>query len=64
MPRVIEEPGNDQGSRKYGNAGGLNPNSVVPVNILGLISKAPRMFLDPNNPLYLRWRDLPGIALV
>ena len=46
----------------YGNAGGLNPSSVVPVNIPGLISKAPRMFLDPNSPLYLRWRDLPGLV--
>jgi len=45
----------------YGNAGGLNPSSVVPVNIPGLISKAPRMFLDPNSPLYLRWRDLPRL---
>ncbi len=33
----------------YGNAGCLNPSSVVPVNIPGAISKVPRMILDPNS---------------
>ncbi|MFT5140434.1 MAG: D-amino-acid dehydrogenase, partial [Rhodothermales bacterium] len=29
----------------YGNAGGLNPSSVVPVNIPGLVGKTPGMLL-------------------
>ncbi len=45
----------------YGNAGCLNPSSVVPVNIPGAISKVPRMILDPNSPLFLRWSYLPRL---
>lgn len=45
----------------WGNAGGLNPSSIVPVNIPGLIGKAPRMLLDPNSPLFLNWRYLPRL---
>lgn len=45
----------------YGNAGCLNPSSVVPVNIPGMISKVPRMILDPNSPLFLRWSYLPKL---
>ena len=45
----------------YGNAGCLNPSSVVPVNIPGMISKVPRMILDPNIPLFLRWSYLPKL---
>ncbi len=45
----------------YGNAGLLNPSSVVPVNIPGMISKVPRMILDPNSPLFLRWSYLPRL---
>ena len=45
----------------WGNAGGLNPSSVVPVNIPGLIGKAPRMLLNPNSPLFLNWSYLPRL---
>lgn len=45
----------------YGNGGALNPSSVVPVTVPGLLSKAPRMILDPDSPLFLRWRYLPRL---
>ena len=45
----------------WGNAGGLNPSSIVPVNIPGLIGKTPRMLLDPSSPLFLNWRYLPRL---
>ena len=43
----------------YGNAGALNPSSVVPVTTPGLITQAPKMLLNPSSPLFLQWRYLP-----
>ena len=51
----IIDPNQSRRAACYGNAGLLNPSSVVPVNIPGMISKAPRMVLDPNSPLFLCW---------
>jgi D-amino-acid dehydrogenase len=49
----------DQAS--YGNAGLLARCAVGPVSSPGLLWKAPRMLLDPNQPLFLRWRHLPRL---
>ncbi|NNG02548.1 MAG: FAD-binding oxidoreductase [Inquilinus sp.] len=46
----------------YGNAGVLAACSVVPVTTPGLIAKGPKLLLDPNFPLFLRWRYLPRLA--
>jgi len=43
----------------FGNAGLIAPCALVPVNIPGLLWKAPKMLLDPLGPLSLRWRYLP-----
>lgn len=51
--------GPDQAS--FGNAGLLARTSVVPVSMPGLLRKAPAMLLDPNAPLFLRWRYLPRL---
>jgi D-amino-acid dehydrogenase len=45
----------------YGNAGVLAAGSIVPVTVPGLLAKAPRMLLDPNKPLFLRWTYLPKL---
>jgi D-amino-acid dehydrogenase len=45
----------------WGNAGTLNPSSIVPVNFPGLIGKVPRMLMDPNSPLFLDWRYFPTL---
>lgn len=45
----------------HGNAGVLAACSVVPVTGPGLIAKSPRMLLDPNYPLFLRWGYLPRL---
>jgi D-amino-acid dehydrogenase len=50
------EPGE---SCSFGNAGILASQSVVPVAMPGLLSQVPRMLLDPNGPLVVRWRSLP-----
>lgn len=45
----------------YGNAGILAACSVAPVTAPGLLLKGPRMALDPNFPLFLRWSYLPRL---
>lgn len=49
------------GGTSHGNAGVLASGSIVPVVVPGLLAKAPRMLLDPNQPLFLRWRHLPRL---
>ena len=49
------------GGTSYGNAGILASGSVVPVTTPGLLGKAPRMLLDPNQPLFLKWGYLPKL---
>lgn len=51
----------DPAQTSYGNAGILAAAGVVPVSVPGLIWKAPRMLLDPDSPLYLRWSYLPRL---
>ncbi len=58
---TIIDPQTAGRSASYGNAGGLNPSSVVPVNIPGLIGKTPRMLLKADSPLFLRWSYLPRL---
>jgi len=46
----------------FGNGGILASCSVVPVVMPGLLRKAPMMLLDPNQPLFVKWRYLPRLA--
>lgn len=46
----------------FGNAGLLASSAVVPVTVPGLLAKAPRMLLDRDGPLFLRWSYLPRLA--
>lgn len=50
------------GGTSYGNAGILASASVVPVTTPGLLTKAPRMLFDPNQPLFLKWGYLPKLT--
>ncbi|MFN3210362.1 MAG: NAD(P)/FAD-dependent oxidoreductase [Roseovarius sp.] len=45
----------------FGNAGLLASAATLPVTGPGLLRKAPRMVLDPRQPLYLRLRHLPAL---
>jgi D-amino-acid dehydrogenase len=58
---LIDREGPAAGA-SYGNGGVLASAAVVPVTVPGLLAKAPRMLLDPNQPLFLRWRHLPRLA--
>jgi len=55
---LIDRAGPGEGA-SFGNAGVLASCAVVPVTVPGLMGKAPRMLLDPAQPLFLRWRYLP-----
>ncbi|MEO1330794.1 MAG: FAD-dependent oxidoreductase [Pseudomonadota bacterium] len=58
---LIDRLGPAEGT-SFGNGGVLASCSVVPVTVPGLIRKAPRMLLDPAQPLFLRWGYLPRLA--
>ncbi|MFW2587951.1 NAD(P)/FAD-dependent oxidoreductase [Sagittula sp. SSi028] len=45
----------------HGNGGVLASAAVVPVSVPGLLAQAPRMLLDPDQPLFLRYRYLPKL---
>ena len=57
---LIDREGPAAGT-SYGNAGVLASASVVPVTVPGLITKAPGMLLDKNQPLFLNWSYLPTL---
>jgi D-amino-acid dehydrogenase len=54
------KPGHDKGT-SYGNGGIIVPSGVAPVTGPGMIAKSPKMLLDPNFPLFLRWSYLPKL---
>nr|WP_319385184.1 FAD-dependent oxidoreductase [uncultured Roseibium sp.] len=49
-------------STSYGNAGVLAACSVAPVTAPGLVRKSPKMLLNPDFPLFLRWSYLPKLT--
>lgn len=57
---LIDKSGVAEGA-SFGNGGVLASCSVVPVTTPGLLAKAPRMLIDPNQPLFLKWRYLPRL---
>lgn len=58
---LIDRAGPAEGA-SFGNGGVLASVSIVPVTVPGLMAKAPRMLLDPNEPLFLKWSYLPRLA--
>ncbi len=58
---LIDKAGPGEGT-SFGNGGVLASCSVVPVTVPGLLWKAPRMLVDPNQPLFIKWRYLPRLA--
>ncbi|MBV8913326.1 MAG: FAD-binding oxidoreductase [Acetobacteraceae bacterium] len=60
---IIEpgQPGGEQAA-SYGNAGGFNPSSVVPMSLPGTWRKVPGWLRDPFGPLTVRWAYMPQLA--
>ncbi|MEM9585093.1 MAG: FAD-dependent oxidoreductase [Pseudomonadota bacterium] len=57
---LIDKVGPGEGT-SYGNGGVLASVACVPVTGPGLIKKAPKMALDPHQPLFLKWGYLPKL---
>ena len=57
---LIDRDGPAAGASQ-GNGGVLASCSVVPVTVPGLLGKAPRMLLSPDQPLFLKWGYLPRL---
>src|SRR5215470_2913625 len=58
---VVLDPGGPGEGASYGNAGGLNGSSIVPVAMPGVLAKVPRWLLDPEGPLSIRLRYFPQL---
>jgi D-amino-acid dehydrogenase len=58
---VVVDPGGPGEGTSYGNAGGLNGSSIVPVAMPGVLAKVPQWLLDPEGPLSIRLRYLPQL---
>ena len=58
---LIDRKGPAEGA-SFGNGGVLAAAAVVPVTVPGLLRRAPRMLLDPNQPLFMKWGYLPKLA--
>lgn len=58
---LIDRSGPGEGA-SFGNGGVLAGCSIVPVTVPGLIRKAPRMLMSPDQPLFLRWAYLPQMV--
>jgi D-amino-acid dehydrogenase len=59
---ALVDPLGPAGGASFGNGGVLAACAMVPVTVPGLPMKAPRMLLDPESPLFLRWSYLPRLA--
>lgn len=57
---IIDRAGPGEGT-SHGNAGVLAACSIAPVTAPGLTRKAPRMLMNPDFPLFLRWSYLPKL---
>ncbi len=58
---IVDRAGPGEGT-SHGNAGVLASVAVVPVTTPGLMTKAPKMLLSPDFPLFLRWSYLPQLV--
>ncbi len=53
---------NDPGSgTSFGNAGLISQSSVMPSSTPGLVKRIPKMLLDSESPLVLRWQYVPRL---
>ncbi|MBD3666229.1 FAD-dependent oxidoreductase [Sulfitobacter sp. TSTF-M16] len=58
---ILDRGAPGQGT-SYGNAGVLAACAMVPVTIPGLVAKSPKLVMNPDFPLFLRWSYLPRLA--
>lgn len=61
-PVIVVDRGEVGMGTSYGNGGVLAACGMVPVTSPGLGAKGPKLLLDKNFPLFLRWSYLPWLA--
>lgn len=61
VPVTLVDRGAPGQGTSYGNAGVIANCSMVPVTTPGLTLKGPKLALDPNFPLFVRWSYLPRL---
>jgi D-amino-acid dehydrogenase len=59
---VMIDPKKPGEGASYGNAGCLNPSSLVPIAGPGTFKHVPGYLMDPLGPLSIRWSYLPRLA--
>lgn len=59
---TVFDPRGVAGGASFGNAGAMASTGILPLNLPGLAWKAPKMLLDPKQPLFIKWRYLTTIA--
>jgi D-amino-acid dehydrogenase len=57
----VIEPNEPGEGASFGNAGCINPSSVVPMAMPGVLRNVPRWLSDPLGPLSIRWSYLPAL---
>jgi D-amino-acid dehydrogenase len=58
----VVDPNEPGEGASFGNAGCINPSSVVPMSMPGVIRNVPKWLRDPLGPLSVRWSYLPFIT--
>jgi D-amino-acid dehydrogenase len=58
----VVDPNEPGEGASFGNAGCINPSSVVPMSLPGVIKNVPKWLRDPLGPLSVRWSYLPFIT--
>jgi len=61
-PVMVIDRGDVGMGTSYGNGGVLASCGMVPVTAPGLVGKGPKLLLDREFPLFLRWSYLPRLA--
>lgn len=49
-------------STSFGNAGCITPSHIVPFSFPGVTRQIPGWLFDRLGPLFIRWRDFPGLV--
>ncbi len=59
---VLIDPDEPGRGASFGNAGGLNSASIVPMSMPGIVWNVPKWLTDPMGPLSIRWHYLPTLT--
>jgi D-amino-acid dehydrogenase len=58
---TIFDPNEPGSGTSFGNAGLISQSSVMPSSTPGLVKRIPKMLMDPQSPLVLRWQYVPRL---